>query len=59
MAMGLHKAVGYYYYPGFHGPGSAQAVDINKESFEASDRQIIEAMAACEKARALVSSTRW
>ncbi len=22
MALGLHQAVGYYYYPGFHEPGS-------------------------------------
>ncbi len=30
MALGLHKAVGYYYYPGFHEPGTATAVGINK-----------------------------
>jgi len=56
MMIGLHKAVGYYYYPGFHEPGTAQAVGINKgvwESFEASDRQVFEAMAACEYARSL------
>ena len=22
MAVGLHQAVGYYYYPGFHEPGA-------------------------------------
>ena len=56
MAIGLHKAVGYYYYPGFHEPGSGFSVGINKgvwESFDASDRQVIEAVAACEYARSL------
>ena len=56
MFMGLHKAAGYYYYPGFHEPGTAQALGINKqlwESFDASDRRVIEAVAACEYTRAL------
>jgi TRAP-type mannitol/chloroaromatic compound transport system substrate-binding protein len=54
MAMGLHKAAGYYYYPGFHEPGSGSAVGINKglwESLDASDRRVFEAVAACEYAR--------
>ena len=56
MALGLHKVAGYYYYPGFHEPGANQAVGINKglwEGFDASDRQVFEAMAACEYARSL------
>jgi TRAP-type mannitol/chloroaromatic compound transport system substrate-binding protein len=56
MAFGLHKAAGYYYYPGFHEPGTNLAVGINKsvwDSLGASDRQVIEAMAACEYARSL------
>jgi TRAP-type mannitol/chloroaromatic compound transport system substrate-binding protein len=56
MAMGLHKAAGYYYYPGFHEPGTGLAVGINKgvwESFDASDRQVIATVAACEYARSL------
>jgi TRAP-type mannitol/chloroaromatic compound transport system substrate-binding protein len=56
MALGLHKAAGYYYYPGFHEPGTNNAVGINRgvwESFDASDRQVIEAVAACEYARSL------
>jgi TRAP-type mannitol/chloroaromatic compound transport system substrate-binding protein len=56
MAMGLHKAAGYYYYPGFHEPGAAWAFGINKgvwESFDASDRQVFEAVAAGEYARSL------
>ena len=56
MVLGLHKAASYYYYPGFHEPGSAQALGINRtvwESLDASDRQVIEAVAASEYARSL------
>jgi TRAP-type mannitol/chloroaromatic compound transport system substrate-binding protein len=56
MALGLHKAASYYYYPGFHEPSAGQAVGINKsvwESLDAGDRRIIEAMAAGEYARSL------
>jgi TRAP-type mannitol/chloroaromatic compound transport system substrate-binding protein len=55
-AIGRHNAVGYYYYPGFHEPGSGFSVGINKgvwESFDASDRRLIEAVAASEYARSL------
>jgi TRAP-type mannitol/chloroaromatic compound transport system substrate-binding protein len=56
MMIGLHKAVGYYYYPGFHEPGTAQTVGINKdmwESLDVSDRRVIEAAAASEYMRSL------
>jgi TRAP-type mannitol/chloroaromatic compound transport system substrate-binding protein len=56
MAIGLHEAVGYYYYPGFHEPGTGFALGINRrvwESFDASERTIIEAAAAGEYARSL------
>lgn len=56
MAMGLHKVARYYYYPAFHEPGSGFSVGINKgvwETFDASDRRLIEAAAACEYARSL------
>jgi TRAP-type mannitol/chloroaromatic compound transport system substrate-binding protein len=56
MALGLHKGAGYYYYPGFHEPGSAMALGINKgvwDSLDASDRRVIEAVAASEYARSL------
>jgi TRAP-type mannitol/chloroaromatic compound transport system substrate-binding protein len=56
MDMGLHEAADYYYYPGFHEPGTAQAVGINKgvwESLDASDRQVIEAVAASVYASSL------
>jgi TRAP-type mannitol/chloroaromatic compound transport system substrate-binding protein len=56
IALGLHKAAGYYYYPAFHEPGSGFIVGINKgvwESFDASDRRVFQAVAACEYARSL------
>jgi TRAP-type mannitol/chloroaromatic compound transport system substrate-binding protein len=56
MALGLHEAVDYYYYPGFHEPGTNNAVGINRriwEGLDASERRIIEAVAASEYARSL------
>ena len=56
MAIGLHKAASYYYYPGFHEPGTAQTLGINRqvwESFDVSDRRLIESVAASEYARSL------
>ena len=56
MAIGLHEAAGYYYYPGFHEPGTAQTLGINRrvwESLDAADRRLIEAAAAAEYARSL------
>ena len=54
MALGLHKAASYYYYPGFHEPGTGLTLGINKrlwESFDASDRRLIEEAAAAEYTR--------
>ena len=45
-----------YYYPGFHEPGSGFSVGFNKgvwESFDPSERRVIEAVAASEYARSL------
>jgi TRAP-type mannitol/chloroaromatic compound transport system substrate-binding protein len=56
MAIGLHKAAGYYYYPAFHEPGTGFSLGINKavwESFDVGDRQLIGAMAAGEYAQSL------
>jgi TRAP-type mannitol/chloroaromatic compound transport system substrate-binding protein len=56
MSMGLHEAARYYYYPGFHEPGTGSSVGINRrvwESLDTSDRQVFEAVAACEYARSL------
>jgi TRAP-type mannitol/chloroaromatic compound transport system substrate-binding protein len=56
LALGLHQVAGYYYYPGFHEPGTGSGVGINKgvwESFDTSDRRVFEAVASCEYARSL------
>jgi TRAP-type mannitol/chloroaromatic compound transport system substrate-binding protein len=56
MSIGLHKAVGYYYYPGFHEPGSGFSLGINKrvwESLDSDDQQLIETNATCEYTRSL------
>ncbi|WP_207060678.1 TRAP transporter substrate-binding protein [Motiliproteus sp. SC1-56] len=43
LAFGLHKAAKYYYYPGWHEPGTTLESFINKEAFEAlpADLQVI------------------
>jgi TRAP-type mannitol/chloroaromatic compound transport system substrate-binding protein len=54
--MGLHKAAGYYYHPGWHEPGTGLALGINRrvwESFDNADRSLIEAAAAGEYAVSL------
>jgi TRAP-type mannitol/chloroaromatic compound transport system substrate-binding protein len=56
MAIGLHKAAAFYYYPAFHEPGSGFSLGINRaiwESFNTSDQQAFETVAACEYARSL------
>ena len=56
MAMGLHKVTSYYYYPGFHEPGTGITLGINKpvwESFDASDRRVFQDATAAEYARSL------
>lgn len=46
--LGLHKVAKYYYYPGWHEPGTAFELIVNKKAFEAlpSDLQEIIRMAA-------------
>jgi TRAP-type mannitol/chloroaromatic compound transport system substrate-binding protein len=54
MDLGLHKAANYYYYPGFHEPGTGLTVGINKrlwDSLAVSDRRLIDDAAAAEYAR--------
>ena len=44
MALGLHKVSKFYYYPGFHEPGSGLSLGINKarwDSLTAEDRNAI------------------
>lgn len=56
MTMGLHKAANFYYYPAWHEPSTALTLGINTgvwESFDASDRRLIEAAAAGEYAVSL------
>jgi TRAP-type mannitol/chloroaromatic compound transport system substrate-binding protein len=51
MAMGLHEVAPFYYYPGWHEPGTALALCINRgvwEGLDASDRRLIETAAASE-----------
>lgn len=55
-AMGLHQAASYYYYPGWHEPGTALTLGINRrvwESFDKGDQRLIEAAAASEYAVSL------
>ncbi len=35
LALGLHEVARYYYYPGWHEPGSMLELIVNKDSFEA------------------------
>lgn len=50
-AMKFYEAAKYYYYPGFHEPGSMLALGMNKdwwEALSASDKLIVEAAASME-----------
>jgi TRAP-type mannitol/chloroaromatic compound transport system substrate-binding protein len=56
MALGLHTAAKYYYYPGFHEPGAALSLAVNKrlwDSFSTTERAVIETAAAAENDRSL------
>ena len=51
MVLGLHKVSKYYYYPGFHEPGSLFSTGINKglwNSFSAEERGLISIAAVAE-----------
>src|SRR6202043_1412914 len=51
MALGLHKVSKYYYYPGFHEPGTAVTLGINKKLWDglsADDRNAITVAANAE-----------
>ena len=59
MALGLSNAADYYYYPGFHEPGTHATLGINKtlwDSLTQSERAIIETAAAAELSGRLPSS---
>lgn len=56
LALGLHKVVDYYYYPGFHEPGTSVTLGINKalwDGLSSSDRTLIEVAANAELTRSL------
>jgi TRAP-type mannitol/chloroaromatic compound transport system substrate-binding protein len=56
MDLGLDKAVEYYYYPGFHEPGTNSTLGITKtlwDSLATSERALIEAAAQAEVTRSL------
>ena len=56
MNLGLDKVADYYYYPGFHEPGTNQTLGINKtlwDGLTASERALIEAAAQAEVTRSL------
>jgi TRAP-type mannitol/chloroaromatic compound transport system substrate-binding protein len=56
MDLGLDKAADYFYYPGFHEPGTNSTLGITKtlwDSLTASERALIEAAAHAEVTRAL------
>jgi TRAP-type mannitol/chloroaromatic compound transport system substrate-binding protein len=59
VALGLDKVTDYYYYPGFHEPGTNVTLGINKarwDGFAASDRALITAAAGAELTRSLAES---
>jgi TRAP-type mannitol/chloroaromatic compound transport system substrate-binding protein len=56
MALGLHKVAPFYYYPGFHEPGTALSLVVNKklwDSLKATERSFIETAAVAENSKML------
>jgi TRAP-type mannitol/chloroaromatic compound transport system substrate-binding protein len=56
MELGLDQAADYYYYPGFHEPGTNNTLGINKTLWDGlapSDRALIEAATQAEVTRSL------
>lgn len=56
IALGLDQAADYYYYPGFHEPGTNQTLGVNKPLWDGltpSERALIEAAAEAEVSRSL------
>jgi TRAP-type mannitol/chloroaromatic compound transport system substrate-binding protein len=56
LAMGFHEVAKYYYYPGWHEPGSVMELSVNKQAFEAlpTDLQAIVVSAARELNQAML-----
>ena len=60
MAMGPHEAADYYYYPGFHEPGTGATLGINKSVWDrlsGADRASSKTAAAAELTRSLAEYT--
>jgi TRAP-type mannitol/chloroaromatic compound transport system substrate-binding protein len=60
MAIGLQKVAKYYYYPGFHEPGAALSLAVNKKLWDglgSTEKSVIEAAAAAENTRSLAEAT--
>jgi TRAP-type mannitol/chloroaromatic compound transport system substrate-binding protein len=56
LAMGLDKVADYYYFPGFHEPGTSVTLGVNKtlwDGFAPSERALIEAATGAELTRSL------
>jgi TRAP-type mannitol/chloroaromatic compound transport system substrate-binding protein len=56
MALGLHTVAPYYYYPGFHEPGTALSLVVNKklwDSLGSTERSVIETAAVAENSNML------
>ena len=56
MDLGLNKVADYYYYPGFHEPGTSMTLGVNKTIWDGltdSERSLIEAAARAEVTRSL------
>ena len=59
IAMGLDKVADYYYYPGFHEPGTSVTLGINKtlwDGFATAEQALIEVAAGAELTRSLAES---
>lgn len=50
LAFGLHKAAKYYYYPGWHEPGSMLEAMVNKKAYDALSPDLQAIVQACCKA---------
>src|SRR5258708_17249913 len=60
MPLVLHKAAQYYYYPGFHEPGAAVSLAVNKklwDGLDSTEKSIIEGAAAVENTRSHAEAT--
>ena len=56
VVLGLNKVSKFYYYPGFHEPGTVLSTGVNKklwDSLSAEDRALIEMLASAEYTRSL------